>query len=77
MPRIAIEPVLKAVRVNGHVERLEGRFYVARLLTFLCDLARSGMLGAPVQWSEVQAHIKSRYTEVYRLEVERRLVTPA
>lgn len=77
IPRIAVAPVLKAVRVKGHVERLENRFYVARLLTFLCDLARSGMVGAPVQWGEVQAHIKSRYTAVYRLEVERRLVTPA
>lgn len=71
MPAIALAPVLRAVRLKVPAQTLESLFYVARLLTFLCDLTRSGTLGAVPPWAEVQAQIKSRYVEAYRLEVER------
>lgn len=71
MPQLAVNPVLRGVRVREQSERLEGCYYVARLLTFLCDLARSGTQGEAPAWAEVRSQIKSRYTELHRLELAR------
>ncbi len=76
MPGTAVAPVLRAVRLKERAQTLESRFYVARLLTFLCDLTRSGTPGAAPLWAEVQTQINSRHAEAYRLEVARLLTPP-
>ncbi|MDO8450324.1 MAG: hypothetical protein Q7T10_16115 [Rhodoferax sp.] len=73
MPHAAVKPVLRGVRLNQQAETLEARHSVARFLTFLCDLTRAGTNGEVPAWKEVQAQIKSRYTQVYRLELERQV----
>ena len=77
MPQVALKKVLQAVQLKDRAETLESRFYVARLLTFLCDVTRSATAGLAPTWAAIQAQIKSRHTEVYRLEVERLFKTPA
>ena len=68
MPQTAVKPVLRGVRILERAERLQDRFYVARFLTFLCDLTSAGIPGEAPAWADIQAQIKSRYREVYRLE---------
>jgi hypothetical protein len=69
MPRAAVKPLLVAVRLPERVLPLESRYYVARLFTFLSDLLRAGTRGAPPPWEEVQAHLRSRFADTYRLQV--------
>jgi hypothetical protein len=73
MPHAAVKPVLRAVRVRQRAKRLEDRYYVARVLTFLCDLTRAATLGKAPTWPAVQAQIRSRYIQLYRLQVAQRL----
>ncbi|MBT9475235.1 hypothetical protein [Polaromonas sp.] len=68
MPQTAAKPVLRGVRIRARADRLQDRFYVARLLTFLCDLTCSGIPGEAPAWADIQAQLKDRYSQVYRLE---------
>lgn len=65
MPLDALAPVLTGVS-KAMNRTLEGRYFVARMLTFLVDLLRAGTRGELPTWDAAQAQIKSRYTEVYR-----------
>jgi hypothetical protein len=71
MPAARLKQVLGAVRIREQAQVIENRFYVARLLTFLCDLTWAGTIDTPPSWEVVQAHIRSRHAEAYRLEVQR------
>lgn len=68
LPIEAVEPILSAVRDQQESQKLEGRYLLARLLTYLTALLRAGTAGEPPSWQEAQSQIKSRYTEVYRLQ---------
>ena len=68
MPQKAVKPVLRSVRIRERADRLHDRYYVARFLTFLCDLAWAGIPGEAPAWADIQAQIKSRYSQIYRLE---------
>lgn len=68
MPRTAVAPVLRSVRLRERAERLQDRYHVARFLTFLCDLLWAGIPGEAPAWADIQAQIKSRYSQIYRLE---------
>lgn len=69
MPAAAMPSVVAAVRGKNWVDTLPNRFYVARFLTFLCDLLRAGTEGARPAWEDVQAQVRSRYAQAYRLQV--------
>jgi hypothetical protein len=70
MPRVAVSPVLAGVGLQKQVDRLRSRYYVARFFTFLCDLLRAATVGEPrPSWEEVQAQVRSRYAQAYRLQV--------
>ncbi|MFC5496281.1 hypothetical protein ACFPOE_01925 [Caenimonas terrae] len=70
MPRVAVLPVLAGVDLQTQVRRLESRYDVARFFTFLCDLLRAATVGEPrPSWEEVQAQVRSRYAQAYRLQV--------
>lgn len=77
MPTAALGPVLGAVRVRSRVEALESSFYAARLFTFLCALLRAGTRGPKPSWHDVQAQLRSRYLQVYRLQAAQPLVMAA
>lgn len=68
MPQTAVKPVLRSVRIRERAERLHDRYFVARFLTFLCDLTWAGLSGEALAWADIQAQIKSRYSQVYQLE---------
>ncbi|WP_431273640.1 hypothetical protein ACQ858_15880 [Variovorax ureilyticus] len=68
MPAAALGPVLGAVRLPTGAPALRSRFYAARLLTFLCALLRAGTDGPRPGWDEVQAQLRSRYAQAYRLQ---------
>lgn len=67
LPIEAVEPLLSAVRDKQESQKLEGRYLLARLLTYLTALVRAGTAGEPPIWQQAQRQIESRYTEVYRL----------
>lgn len=67
-PQTAVKPVLRSVRIRERAERLQDRYYVARFLTFLCDLTWAGIPGEAPAWADIQAQMKSRYSQVCRLE---------
>ena len=67
MPHTALQPVLLSVRIRERAEKLRHRFYVARFLTFLCDLTWASIPGEAPDWAEIQEHLKKRYSQVYRL----------
>lgn len=69
MPRKALPAVLAGVPVAAERERLEARFYVARLFTFVCALLRAGTHGTPQPWDTVQAYVRSRHDDAYRRQV--------
>jgi hypothetical protein len=69
MPAAALPSVVAAVRGKNWVDTLPNRFYVARFLTFLCDLLRAGTMGERPTWEAVQAQVRSRYEQAYRLQV--------
>lgn len=72
MPRTAVRPVLAGVRVESEANKLRSRYYVARFFTFLCALLRAGTIAeSRPGWDEVQAHVRSRYAQAYRLQVGR------
>ncbi|MDQ3060055.1 MAG: hypothetical protein M3R45_11115 [Pseudomonadota bacterium] len=68
MPRTAVKPVLRSVRIRERADRLQDRYYVARCLTFLCDLTWAGIPGEAPAWTDIQEQLKERYSQVYRLE---------
>ena len=68
MPQTAAKPVLRGVRIRERADRLQDRYYVARFLTFLCDLTCAAIPGAAPAWADIQAQIKSRYRQAYRHE---------
>ena len=68
MPQTALKPVLRGVRHQERARTLESRYYVARFLAFLCDLAWAGIPGETPVWSDIQAQLKSGYAQVYRRE---------
>ena len=76
MPLTAVKPVLCSLRIREHAERLQNRYHVARFLTFLCDLTLAGTPGEAPAWVDIQAQIKSRYSQVYRLEAANWLTAP-
>lgn len=69
MPAPAMRPLLAAVRQKNWADTLPGRFYVARFFTFICDLLRASTIGEPPAWELVQAQVRSRYAQAYRLQV--------
>lgn len=68
MPQTALKSILRGVRNQELAKTLESRYYVARFLTFLCDLAWAGIPGEAPVWSDIQAQLKSWYALVYRRE---------
>lgn len=70
MPPSAVKPVLSGVRLQDRSKLLEARFYVARFLTFMCDLTWAGTEGEAPTWAQAQEQIANRYAELYRLEAE-------
>ena len=68
MPQTALIPVLLGVRDEERAKTLKARYYVARFLTFLCDLTRAGIPGETPVWADIQAQLKDRYSQVYRHE---------
>lgn len=79
MPQVAIRPVSRSVRVRERerFDRLQDRYYVARFLTFLCDLVWAGIPGETPTWTDIQAQLKSRYSQVYLLEAAKWPGAPA
>lgn len=73
MPHSALKPVLRGVRIRAQAEMQEDRYYVARLLTFLCDLGCAGIPGEAPGWADIQAQLKSRFVQLYQLELERQV----
>ena len=68
MPQTALIPVLLGVRDEELAKTLKARYYVARFLTFLCDLTWAGIPGETPVWADIQAQLKDRYSQVYRHE---------
>ena len=68
MPQTALIPVLLGVRDEERAKTLKDRYYVARFLTFLCDLTWAGIPGETPDWADIQARLKDRYSQVYRHE---------
>lgn len=68
MPPEALSPVLGGVP-EGQRLLLEGRYFLARVLSFLMALVRAGTQGEAPSWVEAQDQLKRRYTEVYLLQV--------
>lgn len=68
MPVEALQPVLTGVSPD-HRPQLEGRYYLARWLSFLVDLVRAGTQGDAPEWKEAQDQVRCRYTEAYRIEL--------
>ena len=68
MPQTALIPVLLGVRDEERAKTLKARYYVARFLTFLCDLTWAGIPGETPDWADIQARLKDRYSQVYRHE---------
>lgn len=68
MPPAAVEPVLMALNTNACSKTVKTRFHFARLFTFLCDLNYACTVDEACTWEQAQAQVKSRYTEVYRLQ---------
>ncbi|MCZ8294433.1 MAG: hypothetical protein O9312_13035 [Hylemonella sp.] len=68
MPFEALAPMLSTVPNRELVEPLEGRYFLTRLLTYLLDLVSAGSMDNPPDFAQAQAYIKSRYTEVHRLQ---------
>jgi hypothetical protein len=71
MPPAAVTPVLSGVLIDERADLLKSRFYVARFLTFICDLTWAGTEGATPVWAQSQKQIESRYAQLYRLESDR------
>jgi hypothetical protein len=67
MPSGALAPILNAVAIGAVRERLAGGFYVARFLTFVCDMVWATTFGPIEKWEAAQAQVKIRYDELYRL----------
>lgn len=67
MPQTAVQPMLLSVRIRERGERLRDRFYVARFLTFLCDLTCAGIPGENPDWAEIQEQLRERYSQVHQL----------
>ncbi len=67
MPSRALAPILNGVAINAVRKRLAARFYVARFLTFVCDLVWATTFGPLEKWEVAQAQVKGRYEELYRL----------
>lgn len=68
MPPAALPAVLGAVPEQER-QRLEGRYFLVRVLAYLMALVRAGTQGEAPSWDKVQAQLRSRYTEVYQLEL--------
>jgi hypothetical protein len=66
MPREAVQPVLMALQGDVSHEAVKNRFYVARVLTFFCDLVYACTAGGGCTWEQAQAQVENRYTEAYR-----------
>lgn len=77
MPRTAVKPVLSGVRITEQAELLNNRFYVARFLTFLCDLVFAATPGETPLWPDCQAQVRERFVQIYRRELARRGGEPA
>lgn len=73
MPQTALEPVMRGVAVLDRAERLADRYYLARFLSFLCDLTWASIPGGTPSWHDIQAQMTSRYKAVYRLEVAQQM----
>ncbi len=71
MPPAAVTPVLSGVLIDERADLLKSRFYVARFLTFICDLTWAGTEGATPVWAQSQKQIESRYAQLYQLESDR------
>jgi hypothetical protein len=69
MPRTAVKPVLSGVRITEQAELLNNRFYVARFLTFLCDLVFAATPGEAPLWPDCQAQVRERFVQIYRREL--------
>lgn len=67
MPPAALPAVLGAVPEQER-PRLEGRYFLVRVLAYLMALVRAGTQGEAPGWGDVQAQVRSRYTEVHRLQ---------
>lgn len=61
MPPGAVDAVLMVVPSSADRDMLTTTFGAARLLTFLCDLARSSTVGDAPPWPEVQGQISTRF----------------
>lgn len=68
MPPKALSAVLTAVPEEQR-RQLEGRYFLARMLTYLMALVRAGTKGEAPGWNEAQAQLRSRYAEMYQLEL--------
>lgn len=66
MPPHALSAVLSGVPEEQR-PRLEGRYFLARVLTYLMALVRAGTQGESPTWPGAQEQVRSRYTEVHRL----------
>lgn len=64
LPVRAMDDILKVVRDPKLARRMAGEYFLVRVLTFLCDLICSGIVGAPATWADVQSHLHRRYSEV-------------
>lgn len=73
MPQTALEPVLRGVAVRDRAERLADRYYLARFLSFLCDLTWASIPGSTPSWPDIQAQMTSRYKAVHRLEIAQQM----
>ena len=56
-----MDDMLEVVRDRELAQRLESGYFLARVLTFLCDLVCSGIVGAPSTWADVQRQLHLRY----------------
>jgi hypothetical protein len=57
----AMDDMLEVVRDRELAQSLESGYFLARVLTFLCDLVCSGIVGAPSTWADVQRQLHRRY----------------
>lgn len=73
MPQTALEPVLRGVAIRDRAERLVDRYYLARFLSFLCDLTWASIPGGTPSWPDIQAQMTTRYIAVHRLEVAQQM----
>jgi hypothetical protein len=62
LPVRAMDDMLKVVRDRELAKRLESEYFLARVLTFLCDLVFSGIVGAPTTWADAQCQLHRRYS---------------